>query len=77
MPRHRHTNDSSDTALLDRLGAVVHRGEITDPEALAKPFTSTRLYGRHRDWTLAEYVCQQNNRNYTTDDGKAGINLKH
>jgi len=50
---------------------------ITDPEALAKPLTSTRVYGRHRDWTLAEYQCQQNNRNFTTDDGKAGINLKH
>jgi hypothetical protein len=50
---------------------------VTDPEALAKPWVSTRLYGRHRDWTLSEYVCQQNNRNYTTDDGKAGINLKH
>ena len=50
---------------------------ITDPEALTKPFTSTRVYGRHRDWTIAEYVCQQNNRNYFTEDGKAGINLKH
>src|SRR5262245_41136600 len=50
---------------------------VTDPEALTKPLTSTRVYGRHRDWTLAEYVCQQNNRNFTTDDGKAGINLKH
>jgi hypothetical protein len=50
---------------------------VTDPEALAKPWVSTRLYGRHRDWTLSEYVCQQNNRNYTTEDGKAGINLKH
>ncbi len=49
---------------------------ITDPEALTKPWTSTRVYGRHRDWTLAEYVCQQNNRNFTTDEGKAGINLK-
>jgi hypothetical protein len=49
---------------------------ITDPEALAKPWTTTRAYGRHRDWTLAEYVCQQNNRNFTTDEGKAGINLK-
>ena len=35
----------------------------------------TAAYGRHRDWTLAEYVCQQNNRNFTTDDGKAGIDL--
>jgi hypothetical protein len=50
---------------------------ITDPEALTKPYTSKAVYGRHRDWTLAEYVCQQNNRNFVTDDGKAGINLKH
>jgi hypothetical protein len=49
---------------------------ITDPEALAKPWTTTRQYGRHRDWTLAEYVCQQNNRNFTTEEGKAGIDLK-
>ena len=50
---------------------------ITDADALTKPYTGTRVYGRHRDWTLAEYVCQQNNRNYVTEDGKAGINLKH
>jgi hypothetical protein len=48
---------------------------ITDPEALTKPYVRTAAYGRHRDWTLAEYVCQQNNRNFTTDDGKAGIDL--
>ncbi|HXS78820.1 MAG TPA: hypothetical protein VN818_00990 [Gammaproteobacteria bacterium] len=48
---------------------------IDDPQALMKPFTRTAAYGRHRDWTLAEYVCQQNNRNFTTDDGKAGIDL--
>jgi hypothetical protein len=48
---------------------------IDDPEALTKPFTRTAAYARHRDWTLAEYVCQQNNRNFTTDDGKAGIDL--
>ncbi len=49
---------------------------ITDPEALTKPFVRTASYGRHRDWTIAEYVCQQNNRNFTTDDGKSGVNLK-
>ena len=48
---------------------------ITDPEALTKPTARTAVYGRHRDWTLAEYVCQQNNRNFTTNDGKAGIDL--
>jgi hypothetical protein len=50
---------------------------VHDPDALIKPWTSTRVYGRHRDWNLAEYVCQQNNRNFTTEDGKAGINLEH
>jgi hypothetical protein len=49
---------------------------ITDPEALTKAWTSSRVYGRHRDWTLAEYQCQQNNRNFVTEDGKAGVNLK-
>ncbi len=48
---------------------------ITDPEALTKPYVVTRLYGRHRDWTLAEYQCQQNNRNFVDDNGKAGIDI--
>jgi hypothetical protein len=49
---------------------------IYDPEALAKPWTTKRVYGRHPDWTLAEYICS-NNRNYTTPEGKAGIDLKY
>jgi hypothetical protein len=50
---------------------------IHDPVALAEPWETTRVYARHRDWTMTEYICQQNNRNFTTDDGKAGINLEH
>jgi hypothetical protein len=50
---------------------------IHDPVALVGPFTSTRVYDRHRDWTLAEYICQQNNRNFVTDEGQAGIDLEH
>jgi hypothetical protein len=50
---------------------------IDDPEALAKPFTRTSVFSRHSDWTMAEYICQQNNRNFVDDKGKAGINLKH
>jgi hypothetical protein len=48
---------------------------ITDPEALTTPFTSTRTLRRHRDWTLAEYICEENNRNSVDQNGKAGINL--
>jgi hypothetical protein len=48
---------------------------IDDPEALTKPFSRTVTYARHPDWTLAEYICQQNNRNSVDASGKAGINL--
>jgi hypothetical protein len=50
---------------------------IDDPEALTKPYARTISYARHPDWTLAEYICQQNNRNFVDESGKAGINLKH
>jgi hypothetical protein len=48
---------------------------ISDPEALSKPWSRTITYARHPDWTLAEYICQQNNRNFVDASGKAGINL--
>ncbi len=48
---------------------------IDDPEALARPWSRTITYARHPDWTLAEYICQQNNRNSVDASGKAGINL--
>jgi len=50
---------------------------VHDAQALTEPWTSTRRYARHPDWTLTEYICQQNNRNFMTPDGKAGINLEH
>jgi len=51
------------------------RTTVYDPEALTKPWTSTKTLARHRDWDIAEYVCEQNNRNSVNDEGKAGIIL--
>jgi hypothetical protein len=48
---------------------------ITDPEALTMPYASSRTLRRHRDWTLAEYICEENNRNSVDQSGKARINL--
>jgi hypothetical protein len=48
---------------------------ITDPDALTAPFTSTRTLKRHRSWTLAEYICEENNRNFVDEQGKAGVIL--
>jgi hypothetical protein len=49
---------------------------ITDPDALTAPYTTTRTLRRHRAWTIAEYICEENNRNYLDQNGKAGINIK-
>jgi hypothetical protein len=48
---------------------------ITDPGVLTAPYTTTRTLKRHRSWTIAEYVCEQNNRNFVDQNGKAGIKL--
>ena len=48
---------------------------ITDPGVLTAPYTSSRTLRRHRDWTIAEYICEENNRNFLDQSGKAGVNL--
>ena len=48
---------------------------FTDPLALTEPYTTSATFARHRDWTLAEYICQENNRNFVTSDGEEGIIL--
>jgi hypothetical protein len=49
---------------------------ILDAQALTAPYSlGTRTYRRYRNWTLAEYICQENNRNFVDEKGKAGINV--
>jgi len=49
---------------------------IVDPEALTTPYSmGARTLTRHRNWTLAEYICEENNRNFVDEKGKSGINL--
>ena len=50
---------------------------VTDPDALAEPWKSTATIKRHREYMTAEYICQENNRNYVTPEGKAGLSLDH
>jgi hypothetical protein len=46
---------------------------VTDPDALTTPYTTTASLRRHRNWTISEYVCEENNRNSVDTSGKAGI----
>jgi hypothetical protein len=48
---------------------------VEDPGVLAKPWEFSARYSRHPDWSIAEYICEQNNRNSVSADGKAGIDL--
>ena len=48
---------------------------ITDPKALTAAYSSSRTLKRHRNWTIAEYVCEENNHNFVDSSGKAGIKL--
>jgi hypothetical protein len=48
---------------------------ITAPGVLTAPYTSIRNLRRYRSWTIAEYICEENNRNFVDENGKAGINL--
>jgi hypothetical protein len=51
---------------------------IVDPEALTMPYSMpARTLKRHRGWTIAEYVCEENNRNFADANGKAGIKLSN
>jgi hypothetical protein len=49
---------------------------ITDPKVLARPWTKTTTYLRHRDWTIKEYVCEQNNHDSVDDVGHPGFKLE-
>jgi hypothetical protein len=48
---------------------------ISDPGVLNMPYTTTASLRRHRNWTISEYVCEENNRNSVDQSGKAAIDL--
>jgi len=60
---------------LDDPNTMTIETTVTDPDVLTAPYTTTRTLKRHRTWTIAEYVCQENNRNFVDQNGKAGVNL--
>jgi len=48
---------------------------LDDARAYARPFTVTRLYKLKPDWTIGEYVCEENNRNQIQGDGVTGFGV--
>jgi hypothetical protein len=52
-----------------------NRITLTDPKAYAEPFNVTREYRLRAKWRIAEYVCQENNRNKTDEEGRTGFGV--
>ena len=48
---------------------------IQDPKVLIAPWTTTRHFIRHRDWTIQEYVCEENNHDSVDDEGRPGFRI--
>jgi hypothetical protein len=42
--------------------AIAYEVTIEDPKTYSRPWSSARTLTRHPDWTLKEYVCEENNK---------------
>jgi hypothetical protein len=69
-----HSDALKITERIRRKDATTLEDQITleDPKAFEAPFTVTRLYRLRPKWKIAEYVCQENNRNKTDAEGRTG-----
>ena len=61
-----HIRRLSKTAMEDRI-------LIEDPKALTKPWTVVRTFDLQPTWQIAEYACDENQRNPMKPDGTAGF----
>ena len=55
---------------------LVDEMTIEDPLALARPWTNTLTYTRHREWDQIEFICDENNRNPVDETGKTRFILR-
>jgi hypothetical protein len=72
-----HSEALTITERFRRTGPDALEDQITldDPKAYERPFATTRVYKRHPDWTIGEYVCEENNRNKTGSNGVTGFGV--
>jgi hypothetical protein len=72
-----HSDELTITERIRRTAADTLEDQITltDAKAFAQPFTTTRVYKAHPDWTIGEYVCEENNRNKIDPKGVTGFGV--
>jgi hypothetical protein len=70
-----HSDAMRVTERIRRTGpdTIEDRMVVEDPKALTRPWTVVRTYERKPDWKIAEYVCEENQRNPILPDGSTGF----
>jgi len=61
---HQHSDALHIVERLRRVGAdtIAYAVTVDDPKTYQQPWTASRTLTRHPDWTLKEYVCEENNK---------------
>ena len=61
---HQHSDALHVVERFRRTGpdAIAYSVTIDDPKTYTQPWTASRTLTRHPDWTLKEYVCEENNK---------------
>ena len=60
---------------LDKPDHMLVETSITDPDVFAQPLVIPTAYQRKRDWTIREYVCQENNKDAADPFGRPSMSL--
>ena len=58
-------------------GIITITTTISDPAIYVEPYTTTQNYIRHGDWTMREYVCEENNRDAADPFGRPSLDISN
>lgn len=65
----------SERIWLDKPGVLRITTTITDPDVLTAPYVQQLAFKKEADWEIREYVCEENNRLTSGDEGGSNIDL--
>ena len=60
---------------LDKPGVLRIETTITDPDVLTAPYVTQLAFRKEADWQIREYVCEENNRLTSGEEGGSNIDL--
>lgn len=58
-------------------GVLLSEMTITDPAIFATPYKTTLAFSQRPDWTIREYICEENNRDAADPFGRPSMDISH